>query len=66
MKLHGSSFIFGTAVSVLLVSQPVWAQATTKITEVKLDQANGGVNLVLKTSDGSRPPRFLLLKEVML
>ncbi|MGB3639427.1 MAG: AMIN domain-containing protein, partial [Rivularia sp. (in: cyanobacteria)] len=58
MKLHGSSFIFGTAVSVLLVSQPVWAQATTKITEVKLDQADGGVNLVLKTSDGSRPQVF--------
>ncbi len=58
MKLHGSSFIFGTAVSVLLVSQPVWAQATTKITEVKLNQADGGVNLVLKTSDGSRPQVF--------
>ncbi len=58
MKLHGSSFIFGTAVSVLLVSQPVWAQSTTKITEVKLDQADGGVNLVLKTSDGSRPQVF--------
>ncbi len=58
MKLHGSSFIFGTAVSVMLVSQPVWAQSTTKITEVKLDQADGGVNLVLKTSDGSRPQVF--------
>ncbi len=58
MKLHGSSFIFGTAVSVLLVSQPVWAQSTTKITEVKLNQADGGVNLVLKTSDGSRPQVF--------
>ena len=58
MKLHGSSFIFGTAVSVLLVSQPVWAQATTKITEVKLNEADGGVNLVLKTSDGSRPQVF--------
>ncbi len=58
MKLHGSSFIFGTAVSVLLVSQPVWAQTTTKITEVKLDRAEGGVNLVLKTSDGSRPQVF--------
>ncbi len=58
MKLHGSSFIFGTAVSVLLVSQPVWAQTTTKITEVKLNEADGGVNLVLKTSDGSRPQVF--------
>ncbi|MGB3653355.1 MAG: AMIN domain-containing protein, partial [Rivularia sp. (in: cyanobacteria)] len=58
MKLHGSSFIFGTAVSVLLVSQPVWAQTTTQITEVKLNQADGGVNLVLKTSDGSRPQVF--------
>ena len=58
MKLHGSSFIFGTAVSVLLVSQPAWAQSTTQITEVKLNQADGGVNLVLKTSDGSRPQVF--------
>ncbi|MBV6621826.1 MAG: AMIN domain-containing protein [Rivularia sp. (in: Bacteria)] len=57
-QLHGSSFIFGTAVSVLLVSQPVWAQATTKITEVKLNEADGKVNLVLKTSDGSRPQVF--------
>ncbi|MEM6753246.1 MAG: AMIN domain-containing protein [Cyanobacteria bacterium P01_C01_bin.38] len=58
MKLHGSSFIFGTAVSALLVSQPVWAQSTTQITEVKLNEADGGVNLVLKTSDGSRPQVF--------
>ncbi|MEO1431648.1 MAG: AMIN domain-containing protein [Cyanobacteria bacterium J06632_19] len=57
-QLHGSSFIFGSAVSVLLVSQPVSAQATTKITEVKLNEANGQVNLVLKTSDGSRPQVF--------
>ena len=58
MKLHGSSFIFGTAVSVLLVSQPVLAQSTTQITGVKLNEADGGVNLVLKTSDGSRPQVF--------
>ncbi len=58
MKLHGSSFIFGTAVSVMLVSQPAWAQSTTKITEVKLNEADGKVNLVLKTSDGSRPQVF--------
>ena len=57
-QLHGNSFIFGTAVSVLLASQPVWAQATTKITQVKLNQADGGVNLVLNTSDGSRPQVF--------
>ncbi|MDY6896955.1 MAG: AMIN domain-containing protein [Cyanobacteriota bacterium] len=57
-QLHGSSFIFGTAVSVLLVSQPVLAQATTQITGVKLNEADGGVNLVLKTSDGSRPQVF--------
>ncbi len=57
-QFHGSSFIFGTAVSVLLVSQPVWAQSATKITGVKLDPVDGGVNLVLKTSDGSRPQVF--------
>ena len=58
MKLHGSSFIFGTAVSVLLASAPVLAQSTTQITGVKLNEADGGVNLVLKTSDGSRPQVF--------
>ncbi|MEM9927567.1 MAG: AMIN domain-containing protein, partial [Cyanobacteria bacterium P01_D01_bin.50] len=57
-QLHGSSFIFGTAASVLLIAQPVWAQSTTKITEVKLNQVEGGVNLVLNTSDGSRPQVF--------
>ena len=58
MKLHGSSFIFGTAVSVLFASAPVLAQSTTQITGVKLNEADGGVNLVLKTSDGSRPQVF--------
>jgi len=57
-KIHGSNFIFGTAVSILLVSQPAWAQSATKITGVKLDPVNGGVNLVLKTSDGTRPQVF--------
>ncbi|MGB6298230.1 MAG: AMIN domain-containing protein, partial [Rivularia sp. (in: cyanobacteria)] len=42
----------------MLVSQPAWAQSTTKITEVKLNEADGKVNLVLKTSDGSRPQVF--------
>ncbi|NJM18685.1 MAG: AMIN domain-containing protein [Richelia sp. SL_2_1] len=57
-QIYGNSFIFGTAVSILLVSQPVWAQSATKITGVKLDPVDGGVNLVLKTSDGSRPQVF--------
>ncbi|MEB3216287.1 MAG: AMIN domain-containing protein, partial [Nostocales cyanobacterium 94392] len=57
-KIHGNNFIFGTAVSLLLVSQPVWAQSATKITGVKLDPVEGGVNLVLKTSDGTRPQVF--------
>ncbi|MEO1377508.1 MAG: AMIN domain-containing protein [Cyanobacteria bacterium J06635_10] len=57
-QLHGSSFILGTAASVLLIAQPVWAQSNTKITEVKLNQVEGGVNLVLNTSDGSRPQVF--------
>ncbi|MGD1910305.1 MAG: AMIN domain-containing protein [Rivularia sp. (in: cyanobacteria)] len=57
-QLHGSSFIFGTAASILLIAQPVLAQSTTKITEVKLNQVEGGVNLVLNTSDGSRPQVF--------
>ncbi|MGF1673850.1 MAG: AMIN domain-containing protein [Rivularia sp. (in: cyanobacteria)] len=57
-QIRGSNFIFGTAVSILLVSQPVWAQSATKITGVKLDPVDGGVNLVLKTSDGTRPQVF--------
>ncbi len=57
-QLDCNSFIFGTAASLLLVTQPVWAQTSTKITEVKLNQVDDGVNLVLKTSDGSRPQVF--------
>lgn len=57
-QLHGNSFILGTATTIFLASQPVWAQSATQITEVRLDPANGGINLILKTSAGSRAQIF--------
>ncbi|MEM7554036.1 MAG: AMIN domain-containing protein [Cyanobacteria bacterium P01_A01_bin.84] len=56
-QLHGNSLLFSTTAAILLVSQPVWAQ-TSEITGVKLKRVDGGVNLVLKTSSGSRPQVF--------
>ncbi len=57
MKLHGNSFILGTAAFVFLVAQPVFAQ-TTEITGVQLNPVDGGIKLVLNTSSGSRPQVF--------
>ncbi|MEM7725604.1 MAG: AMIN domain-containing protein [Cyanobacteria bacterium P01_A01_bin.45] len=56
-QLHGNSLLFGTTAAILLVSQPVWAQKS-EITGVKIKRVDGGVNLVLKTSSGSRPQVF--------
>jgi type IV pilus assembly protein PilQ len=50
-QLHGNSLLLGTTAFVFLAAQPVWAQ-TTQITDVKLNPANGGINVVLKTSSG--------------
>ncbi|MGI2903445.1 AMIN domain-containing protein [Tolypothrix sp. VBCCA 56010] len=57
MKLHGNSFILATAAFVFVAAQPVSAQ-TTEITDVQLNPVDGGINLVLKTSSGSRPQVF--------
>ena len=57
MKLHGNSFILGAAAFVFVATQPVSAQ-TTQITDVQLNPVDGGINLVLKTSSGSRPQVF--------
>ncbi|BBD69595.1 type II and III secretion system protein [Nostoc commune NIES-4072] len=56
-QLHGNSFILGTAAFVFLAAQPVWAQIS-QITNVQLNPVNGGINVALKTSSGSRPQVF--------
>lgn len=57
MKLHGNSFILAAAAFVFVAAQPVSAQ-TSQITDVQLNPVDGGINLVLKTSSGSRPQVF--------
>lgn len=58
-QLHGKGldFILGATTIVFLAAQPVKAQVT-QITDVQLKTVNGGVNVVLKTSSGSRPQIF--------
>jgi type IV pilus assembly protein PilQ len=56
-QLHGNSFILGTAAFVFLAAQPVWAQIS-QITNVQLNAVDGGINVALKTSSGSRPQVF--------
>ncbi|MBW4507394.1 MAG: AMIN domain-containing protein [Scytonematopsis contorta HA4267-MV1] len=53
---HGSSFILGTAAIVFLAA-PAWAQ-TSDITSVEVKPGNGGVNVVLRSSNGSQPQVF--------
>nr|WP_230967628.1 AMIN domain-containing protein [Nostoc commune] len=40
-----------------MAAQPVWAQIS-QITNVQLNQVNGGISVALKTSSGSRPQVF--------
>ncbi|NWF58198.1 MAG: AMIN domain-containing protein [Fischerella sp.] len=56
-QLHGNSLILGATAIVFLAAHPAQAQVT-KITDVQLKTANGGINLILKTSSGSRPQIF--------
>ncbi|WP_414564064.1 MULTISPECIES: AMIN domain-containing protein [unclassified Anabaena] len=56
-QLHGNSVILGAAAFVFLAAQPAWGQIA-QVTDVKLNQVNGGVSVVLKTSSGSRPQVF--------
>ncbi|MBD2355527.1 AMIN domain-containing protein [Tolypothrix sp. FACHB-123] len=56
-QLHGNNLLLGTAAFIFLAAQPVWAD-TTQITDVQLNPVNGGINVVLKTSSGSRPQIF--------
>ncbi len=56
-QLHGNSFILAAAAFVFVAAQPVSAQ-TSEITDVQLNPVDGGINVVLKTSSGSRPQVF--------
>jgi len=56
-QLHGKSFILAAAAFVFVAAQPVSAQ-TSEITDVQLNPVDGGINVVLKTSSGSRPQIF--------
>ncbi|QLE59175.1 type IV pilus secretin family protein [Nostoc sp. TCL26-01] len=64
-QLHGNSLVLGAAAFVFLAAQPVWAQ-TTQVTEVKLNPADGGLSVVLKTSAGSRPQVFTTKRDKAL
>jgi type IV pilus assembly protein PilQ len=55
-QLQGGVF-FGGVAAVLLAAQPVWA-AATQVKAVRLNPANGGLNVVLETSRGDRPQIF--------
>ncbi|AFY41785.1 type IV pilus secretin family protein [Nostoc sp. PCC 7107] len=55
-QLHGNSLILGAALT-FLAAQPGWAQVT-QINDVKLNAVDGGIDVVLKTSLGSRPQVF--------
>lgn len=56
--LHGKNIILGTAGLVILMAQPVWANAT-KVTDVQLKPTDGGgIQIILKTASGSRPQVF--------
>lgn len=56
-QLHGNGLVLCTAASIILAAQPVGAE-TTQITGVKLSPVDGGINVVLATSSGSRPQIF--------
>ncbi|MBU7584000.1 MAG: AMIN domain-containing protein [Nostoc sp. TH1S01] len=56
-QLHGNSLILGAAALTFLAAQPGWAQIA-QINEVKLNLVDGGINVILKTSSGSRPQVF--------
>jgi len=64
-QLHGNSLLFGTAAFIFLAAQPVWAD-TTQITDVQLSPVNGGINVILKTSSGSRPQVFTTKRDKAL
>jgi len=56
-QFQGSGVLIAGAAVVLIAAQPVWA-AATQVTEVRLSPTNGGLNVVLETSEGDRPQIF--------
>lgn len=56
-QLHGNNIILGTAATIVLIAQPVWAQ-TAQITGINLKPVDNGVSLKLKTSSSKRPQVF--------
>ncbi|MBD2778818.1 type IV pilus secretin family protein [Iningainema tapete] len=49
----------------ILAAQAVWAQ-TTQVTQVQLKPVNGGINVILKTSNGDRPQIFTTKRDKAL
>jgi type IV pilus assembly protein PilQ len=60
-QVHGNSLISGAAAVAILTAGPAWAQ-TTEITEVQINPAEGGINVILKTSSGSDRPQIFTTK----
>jgi type IV pilus assembly protein PilQ len=56
-QFHGHSAILGAAAYVFIAAQPAVAQIA-QVTGVKLNPANGGVEVILQTSSSSRPQVF--------
>ncbi|TVP65863.1 MAG: AMIN domain-containing protein [Nodularia sp. (in: Bacteria)] len=56
-QFHGNGVILGAAAFICVAAQPASAQIA-QVTGVKLNPVNGGVNVVLQTSSGSRPQVF--------
>lgn len=53
----GLSSILGGSAVVLMSTQPAWA-AATQVTAVQINQANGGIEVILQTRNGDRPQIF--------
>lgn len=53
-QLQGSSILFVGVAVALVAAQPAWAKPA-KVTGVKLDPTNNGLNVVLETSTAARP-----------
>ncbi|MEA5575155.1 AMIN domain-containing protein [Anabaena sp. UHCC 0451] len=64
-QVHSNVLISSAAACILLAAQPVLAQ-TTEITEVKLNPADGGISVMLKTSSGSKPQIFTTKRDKAL
>ncbi|MBD2627320.1 type IV pilus secretin family protein [Trichormus variabilis] len=64
-QVHSNVLISSVASCVLLATQPVLAQ-TSQITDVRLNPADGGISVILKTSSGDRPQVFTTKRDKAL